>query len=383
MKKILVIHTRYQNIGGEDIAVENEVRFLNKYYQVETLYFQNEIQNFVKDIVPFFTNQNKQSQRQLEIVLDKFKPDFAYVHNTWFKASIGIFKTLQDKNVPFVLKLHNFRYNCTKSYSLQKHLEGEIRCNACGLEKNKTRSFNKYFMNSYLKSILVNKYGKTYIKFLSSGTFPILVLTEFHKRFISKKNIRSTNIEIVPNSIENIKEFKILNTEKYFVYAGRISAEKGVEELIVNFKKCNFKNITLKIIGTGPLLNKLKMKYQDKDISFLGEVLNSEVLQIISNSNGVVTATKLYEGQPTLLCEASRLGIPSIFPRTGGIEEFFPENYGLSFKQFDYKDLKEKLILLGTSTDSSNIGRTNSEYIQNYLNEKSLLEKFERVFNDN
>ena len=369
MKKILVIHTRYQNIGGEDIAVENEVRFLNKHYQIETLYFQNEIKNFVKDIIPFFTNRNKQSQKELEIVLDKFKPDFAYVHNTWFKASIGIFKTLQDKNVPFVLKLHNFRYYCTKSYSLQKHLEGEIRCNACGLEKNKTRFFNKYFMNSYLKSILVNMYGKTYFKFLSNSTFPILVLTEFHKRFITKKNIRSNNIEIIPNSIENIKEFKMVNTEKYFVYAGRISTEKGVEELIASFKNCNFKNITLKIIGTGPLLNKLKMKYQDEDVHFLGEISNSEVLQIISNSNGVVTATKLYEGQPTLLCEASLLGIPSIFPRTGGIEEFFPENYVLSFDQFDYNDLKEKLVLLATSLNPSFIGRINSEYIQNYLNE--------------
>ena len=30
MKKILVIHTNYQNTGGEDIAVKNEVSFLKK-----------------------------------------------------------------------------------------------------------------------------------------------------------------------------------------------------------------------------------------------------------------------------------------------------------------------------------------------------------------
>ena len=38
MKKILVIHNKYQNIGGEDVAVENEVEVLNKYYEVESLY---------------------------------------------------------------------------------------------------------------------------------------------------------------------------------------------------------------------------------------------------------------------------------------------------------------------------------------------------------
>ena len=39
MKKILIVHTRYQNLGGEDIAVENEVDFLAKHFTVDTLYF--------------------------------------------------------------------------------------------------------------------------------------------------------------------------------------------------------------------------------------------------------------------------------------------------------------------------------------------------------
>ena len=34
--------------------------------------------------------------------------------------------------------------------------------------------------------------------------------------------------------------------------------------------------------------------------------------------------------------EASLLGIPSIFPDTGGIKEFFPKEYELKFEQFNY-----------------------------------------------
>ena len=41
VKKILVIHNSYKNTGGEDIAVENEVLFLKKYFEVETLFFSN------------------------------------------------------------------------------------------------------------------------------------------------------------------------------------------------------------------------------------------------------------------------------------------------------------------------------------------------------
>ena len=100
----------------------------------------------------------------------------------------------------------------------------------------------------------------------------------------------------------------------YLVYAGRISNEKGVEDLIKSFLLSNSKKISLKIIGDGPELNKLKEKYVNENIIFLGKLSNSETINIIKNSRAVVTATRLLEVQPTLLCEASINSIPSIFP---------------------------------------------------------------------
>ena len=63
-------------------------------------------------------------------------------------------------------------------------------------------------------------------------------------------------------------------------------------------------------------------KYKLKNVDFLGNMKNEEVLSLINRSKGVVTATKLLEGQPTLLCEASMLGVVSIYPKAGGISEF-------------------------------------------------------------
>ena len=53
----------------------------------------------------------------------------------------------------------------------------------------------------------------------------------------------------------------------------------------------------------------------------------------------------MYEGQPRLLNEASALGVPSIYPDFGGISEYFPNNYPLSFKQFDYFNANEKFLM--------------------------------------
>ena len=38
MKKILVLHTKYQSFGGEDQSVENEIALLEKFYDVKTQY---------------------------------------------------------------------------------------------------------------------------------------------------------------------------------------------------------------------------------------------------------------------------------------------------------------------------------------------------------
>ena len=126
----------------------------------------------------------------------------------------------------------------------------------------------------------------------------------------------------------------------------------------------------LKIIGEGPYLKTLKNRYSDKSVQFLGSIKNEKVYDIIKNSKAVVTATKLYEGQPTLLCEASLQGIPSIFPNTGGISEFFPKEYNFSFEQFNYIDLENKILLMSKSDFNENIGIENQSYLKELLDKK-------------
>ena len=102
---------------------------------------------------------------------------------------------------------------------------------------------------------------------------------------------------------------------------------------------------------------------------------------MLKSSKAVVTATKLYEGQPTLLCEASLLGVPAIFPKTGGIEEFFLD-YLLSFEQFNYDDLVSIFQNIDSMDSLKDIGSQNKEYISNLLNEQRLLKNFKELIND-
>ena len=122
MKKVLIVHNKYQQLGGEDIAVENEIQFLKKYYDVRVIYFENKITNYFKQTLYFILNKNISSARLLKRTLEEFNPDLVYVHNTWFKASVSVFTIIKKSKIPILVKLHNFRYDCTKSLFLKRHL---------------------------------------------------------------------------------------------------------------------------------------------------------------------------------------------------------------------------------------------------------------------
>ena len=66
MEKILVVHNRYNILGGEDIAVVKELDLLKELYKVETLYFDNRITNYLTQFFYFLTNNNHQSNRILK-----------------------------------------------------------------------------------------------------------------------------------------------------------------------------------------------------------------------------------------------------------------------------------------------------------------------------
>ena len=88
----------------------------------------------------------------------------------------------------------------------------------------------------------------------------------------------------------------------------------------------------------------------------------------------------MYEGQPRLLSEASILGIPSIYPSFGGMDEYFPKDYFLSYLQYDYQDLLKKLNHLH---DEELLNRTSKKLEENYkskFNNEIILKKISEVF---
>lgn len=343
MKKLLLINTKYKILGGEDANIIEEYKFLEQYFDVQFVEFDNSNKLTFSDVVAFFLNSNKTSNKKISKIIKNFNPDIIYIHNTWFKLNLGIFKLLRkNEKIKVVIKIHNLRYDCSRYFTKKGHLKGKAFCNACSMENKSTLYLNKYYKDSLIKSILLWRFSRKYVKILRKFPLKILVLNNFHKKYLSNLNVDNKKIFNFYNPI-----FYNKNTynpdSNYVVYAGRLNHEKGLTELLSAWKCSQIEKLNLIIIGTGDLYEPLKSEYESDSIIFLGELNNEKTKDYIKNARAVLTATKMYEGQPRLLCEASSYGVPSIYPSFGGMDEYFPSEYTYNFKQFDYKDLVIKI----------------------------------------
>ncbi len=374
MKKVLLVHNLYRNFGGEDSAVNGDEKLLKKKYYVDKIIFDNSDKINFFDFINFLFLTNPKSNKLLEKKIKETSPDVIYIHNLWFKGSLGLLKVAKRYQIPIVLKIHNFRYLCSGTFLSKNHIESKEFCPACGASKRLL--LNKYFVESYIKSFFSIRFSKKLFKLIKNlKSLNILLLTEHHKNILLNEKIESKRIFIMPNYIENNSK-TFFNKEDSFLYAGRISKEKGVNQIIEAFLKIDFQTYKLNIIGTGPELQTLKDKYKSQKIIFHGFMDNNDVISEIQNAKVIISATKLYEGQPTLLCEATMNSVPVIFPDSGGINEFLPKNYKFLYEQFNYTEMQEAMVDILTS-DPYKIGKENKSYLLELINEKSLLETFE------
>ncbi len=380
MKKLLIVHNFYKDFGGEDSNIHEELEYFKKNYEVDFFYEKNKSLLNLFDILSFFIRSNIMTNRKFNQTLDTFNPDIVYIHNTWFKVNLGIFDVLKKKKVKVILKIHNFRYECGRHFLAKNHLSNKDKCDACGFSKPYFFFLNKYYSESYLKSFFLFLYSLKYFKIIKYYPITLLAVNSFHRKKLIELGIDQEKIKIFNNPI-NFHNYPKANKSSSIVYAGRVSKEKGVEELIQAWSESNLLNCDLFIIGEGEIKTKLEQKYKDKNIKFLGYLPNDKVLEYINNAKAVVTATKLFEGQPRLLCEASSLGTVSVYPSFGGMDEFFPEDYSYSFKQFDYEDLTKVLNLLEDENVYQAAVQDVKNHIFNKLNKNEIDNQFLEILN--
>lgn len=176
---------------------------------------------------------------------------------------------------------------------------------------------------------------------------------EIQERYMpAVKNI--PNIVLYNFSTSIAEQSKTMPTEKYFLFFGRLSYEKGVKTLLEAFEK--LPECKLKIAGTGPMeadLKQMKLTRKMDNVEFLGYKTGKELSDLVAGAYFVIVPSEWYENNPMTIIEAYSVGTPVIGARIGGIPEIVVDSKtGFQFESGNACDLKDKIVSANKLSDS-------------------------------
>ena len=380
--RILIVHNRYKELGGEDAVVKSESEMLQTAgHSVRVISKSNDIivGNQTKIKVFLSSNFNKTSADWIKKEIKSFDPDIVHIHNFWPVLSPSIHFASSNSRAAVVQTLHNFRLICSGAQLMRN---GKI-CEKCIERSNIWGILHKCYRNSCIGSLAVFRMQNTArrIGMLDNHVQKFIALTSFAKKKFIEGGIDKDQISIKPNSIPIPQFISSPSNRDGLLYVGRLSEEKGLDTLIKAAQMTP--NLSLKIIGDGPLRNSLE-RSASKNVKFLGFLDKHDIQHHMLSSRALVMPSRWYEGFPITLLEAFGCELPVIASKIGSLEELvedgvtgfhFPPNNFLSlakiFKMIDQNP--EKLAKLGVQAKENAIS---------LYDQKSNIISLENIYNE-
>lgn len=327
---------------------------------------------------------NKQAAQRFEEFLLDFKPDIIHCHGISHQITPSILPVAKKYNIPIVQTLHDYQIICP-NYTLlraNKFICDDLKCSTGNYLPCIT---NKCVKNSFSASVLsslemyINDYKSKYINNINMFISP----SKFLRDQITASGMQEDKIVHIPNFV-NIDEFEPEYSNKgYFLYAGRLSLEKGLYTLLNTFKE--LPEARLVVAGTGPLETELidfKKKNNLNNIEFVGFKAGEELKELIKFSKALILPSEWYENAPLSIIEAFSYGKPVIASKLGGITEMVTEDFnGYLFSKGNIEELKSKIMMFENDKMlSAKLGQNARDFaLNNYTGQKhlqSLLELY-------
>ncbi len=348
--KICLVHNEYGTFSGEEAVVTSQIKLLEEH--------GHEICRFTRSSTEIEQMRlgklralcsgiyNPFSVRSFRRFLIGEQPDFIHVHNLYPLISPAILHVCKEFHVPVVMTLHNYRLICPNGLFM---VRGKICEKCCGGKEfycfvnNCEGSIGKslgYALRNYVARI-----RKSYLRHIHG----LAALTDFQRQKLIQEGYSVARIQIVPNMSKAASGNGGETLGDYIGYVGRISPEKGVDNLLeaaikhpdINFQAAGDYDKAPELVEQAP-----------QNFHFKGHLSYDAVGLFIAKSRFIVLCSICYEGFPMILVEAMLRCRPVIASRLGGIPEVVDDGVtGLLFEAGNADDLVDKIQYLWDNPD--------------------------------
>ena len=353
--RVLMVHNFYQNPGGEDRIVREELAMLER-NGVEVDLFAATNDDIIgihgKIAAALRVVYSPRARRALSQKITEYLPDVVHIHNFFPLLSPSILDACLAAGVPSVLTLHNFRILSPAALLHPDELvrERNLR-DSCWWTVPK-RVYRNSAPGTLAVAAMIEFHKRT-------GTWTrkvdrYIALTDWAKRLFTEGGLPAERIVVKPNSVPRPLAFSGLRREGG-LFVGRLDEQKGLRVLLQAWENIDY---PLTIIGDGPLSDLVQENASDR-VLYLGRQPPEAVQRAMQAAKFLVLPSMGKEMFPVTILEAFSNCLPVICSDLSSLREIVePGITGLTFPPGDASALAAQVRwALSNASAFKEIGR--------------------------
>jgi glycosyltransferase involved in cell wall biosynthesis len=318
--RVLVVHNRYRQPGGEDQVFEAEVALLRGAgHDVRTYTEHNDrVADMSRARAAAATIWNRTHRASFAALLARWRPDVVHAHNTFPLISPAIIHATEAAGIPFVQTLHNYRLVCPAALLYR---DGEV-CNDCvGTRASLPSLLHACYRGSRATTAATAAMLATH-RLLGTWRRSVttyVALTEFARSVFVRGGIPADRLQVKPNFLLD-DPGRGSGSGGHVLFVGRLAPEKGVRVLL-DAARSLAGRVQISIVGDGPLGDEVRASAAEiPGLSWLGRRPHDETLRLMGDAACLVFPSTWYEGLPMTIVEAFACGVPVVASDLGAMQ---------------------------------------------------------------
>jgi glycosyltransferase involved in cell wall biosynthesis len=316
--RIVIVHNRYREPGGEDAVVRTETELLRGDHEVVLHEVENPVSTLAASAALALSAWNPRSEQRIRDLVEGSHFDAAHVHNTWFQLSPAVLRPLARAGIPVVMTVHNYRRLCIGG---SFHRDGH-RCVDC-LHTLPWRGIaHRCYRGSAVQSAVLAM-GESTHRILNTWekyTDLFVAPSEFTRNLLTEGGLPADRVVVKPHHVADPGRRPAPPSEsRKVVYVGRLSADKGVRMLVEAWREAAM-GMELVLAGDGALRSELE-DLRDPSVRLTGWLPSAQLAQLVSGARAVVLPTTMFETFGLSAVEALAAGTPVLTTAGGAIAE--------------------------------------------------------------
>jgi glycosyltransferase involved in cell wall biosynthesis len=335
-------------------AMEHDARstFSGRSYRIPHLNFKDPNASFLtKTKMAAHAIYSLSARRAMRKCIQDFSPAIAHVRGIYHHLSPSILWELKRQGIPVLYHLNDFKMLCP-SYNFVSH--GEV-CDAC----HRGHFYHVVTEHCYQGStssaavLATEAYLHKWLGTYQNCVDLFLAPSEFVRTKLIASGVSADRVEVLPHFQTLPPAPQLAPDEGYLLYFGRLSSEKGVDELLHALARVP--HIPVVVAGDGPERAALEALARELNLSrviFSGHVGGEKLAKLIAGCTFSLFPSRAYETLGKSILESYAYARPVIASDVGSRRELVEHgSTGLLYPSGDRKELAHSIGFLFSRPD--------------------------------